>query len=93
MYLITFFLFMYSLFKVPWKFEKSYSPPLPLQIIPKQALKKEKRLKGKRDMKAWSPTRRDEPAVLEGKPGRRKSKQQKCFPFRISFLLTHSRTQ
>lgn len=55
---------MYSLFKVPWKFEKSYFPPRPLQIIPKQALKQEKRFKGKRDMKDWSSTRRDEPAVL-----------------------------
>lgn len=41
-------------------------------------------------MKAWSLTRREEPAALEGNPGRRKLKQQKCSPVRISFLLTHS---
>lgn len=81
---------MYSLFKVPWKFEKSYSPPLPLQIIPKQALKKEKRQRKMR-YESLEPNKERRACCTGGKTRQKKVNTTEMFSFQDFFSLTHSR--
>lgn len=81
---------MYSLFKVPWKFEKSYSPPLPLQITPKQALKREKRQRKTR-YESLEPNKERRGCCTGGETRQKKVKETEMFSFQDFFSLTHSR--
>jgi hypothetical protein len=91
---INFSLFMYSSFKVPWKFEKSYSSPCPSKSYQNKfkGREKGKRLMGKQGVSVWSPKRRGKgrSPLCGGKDAQTKPKQQRS-SLRISFLLTYSR--